>query len=327
MIKKAVRAIRSRMLQPSLSAVADVYSSVQRCLVLEGKNAAQLIRTLNTINHLSDAEFRVYSQWGEDGILEWLIQRIPISSDCFIEFGVENYREANTRFLLINRNWKGLIMDASSEFMRTVRQDEVYWRYDLRAVSAFVDRENINSLIAKNGIAGNIGVLSIDVDGNDYWIWEAIEVVNPDIVVCEYNGVFGDLHPITIPYAADFYRTRAHSSNLYFGASIGALSLLADRKGYELVGTNRAGINAFFVRRDLLPAISSCIASKSPFPSCVRESLDENGRLTFASGLERLELIADMPVVRLDTQKTVKLRELVPLYSRGWLEMMHVRTA
>ena len=327
MIKKAVRAIRSRMLQPSLSAVADVQSFVQRCLDLEGKNAARLIRTLNKINHLSDVEFRVYSQWGEDGILEWLIQRISISSDCFVEFGVENYREANTRFLLANRNWRGLIMDASPEFMQALRQDEVYWRYDLRAVSAFVDRDNINKLLSDNGIAGNIGVLSIDIDGNDYWIWEAIEVVNPDIVVCEYNAVFGDLHPITIPYAADFYRTRAHSSNLYFGASIAALSLLADRKGYELVGTNRAGINAFFVRRNLLPAIVSCIESTSPFPSCVRESLDETGRLTFASGLDRIELIADMPVERLDTQKTVKLRELMPLYSRGWLEMMHVRTS
>lgn len=322
MLKNALRAVRARMFAPMLGELCELHAHMQRSLLLQGTQAANLLRGLNAMECLADAEFQVYSQWGEDGILEWLIQRLPISSKRFIEFGVENFKEANTRFLLINRNWKGLIIDASPDNMRTVRQDEIYWRYDLTAVSAFINRDNITELISKNGFSGKVGVLSIDIDGNDYWVWEAIEVVNPDIVVCEYNAVFGDLYPISIPYAPDFFRTRAHASNLYFGASINALCLLAARKGYELVGTNRAGVNAFFVRRDLASAIDVCIVSKAPFHSFLRESRDENGRLTFVSGLDRSKLIADMPVVRVDTKEEVKLGELGPLYSQRWHEAM-----
>lgn len=307
---------------PTVDEVRDLHGQMERSLLLQGRQAAHVARGLNALETLADAEFQVYSQWGEDGILEWLIQRLPISSDRFIEFGVEAYREANTRFLLINRNWSGLIMDASPNNMRSVRQDEIYWKYDLKAVSTFITRENINDLISANGFGGKVGVLSIDIDGNDYWVWKAIAAAVPDIVVCEYNAVLGDLHPISIPYDADFSRTRAHTSNLYFGASINALRLLAARKGYELVGTNRAGLNAVFVRKELVPAINSCIASKEPFNSLMRESRDADGRLTYVSGLDRAKLIADMPVIRVDTMERVKLGALQPLYSQRWREAM-----
>ena len=239
---------------------------------------------------------------------------------------MESYREANTRFLLTNRNWKGLIMDASPDNMRSVRQDEIYWKYDLKAVSAFINRDNINDLISANGFSGNVGVLSIDIDGNDYWVWEASAAASPDIVVCEYNAVLGDLHPISIPYDPAFSRARAHASNLYFGASINALCLLAARKGYVLVGTNRAGVDAFFVRKDLVSAIDSCIASKEPFNSFMRESRDGHGELTYVSGLERAKLIADMPVVRVDSMEKVKLGALQPLYSQRWHEAMELQS-
>src|SRR5581483_4146022 len=153
-------------------------------------------------------------------------------------------------------------MDGSAANMERVRSEDLYWRHDLTALNAFIDRSNISAFIADNGFSGPVGVLSIDIDGNDYWVWEAIECVQADIVVCEYNAVFGDVYPITIPYQRDFRRTAAHRSNLYFGASISALRLLASRKGYELVGTNRAGVNAFFVRRDLFPLISPMLESK-----------------------------------------------------------------
>jgi hypothetical protein len=254
--------------------------------------------------------------------LEWLIQRLPISSPRFIEFGVEDYREANTRFLLINRNWKGLVMDGSSQNMKQVREDEIYWRHDLTASCAFVNRDNINGLIAQNGFAGALGVLSIDIDGNDYWVWEAIDVVNADIIVCEYNAVFGDLQAVSIPYSPNFHRTTAHSSNLYFGASISALSFLARQKGYELVGTNRAGSNAFFVRRDLFHLIDAAVESKSPLPSLARESRDKHAKFSFVAGLDRLREIGDMPVVRVNTGETLPLRALGTVYSQEWLRGM-----
>ena len=325
MFQKALRSARARLLAPLapvLDEVRELRASMERSLQLQGTQAAHRLRGLTTLETLADAEFRVYSQWGEDGILEWLIQRLPISSKRFIEFGVEHYREANTRFLLMNRNWAGLVMDASMEKIQGVCQDEIFWRYDLKAVSAFIHRDNINELISRNGFSGRIGVLSIDIDGNDYWVWEAIEVADPDVVVCEYNAVFGDLHPISVPYVADFDRTRAHPSNLYFGASINALCLLGARKGYELMGTNRAGLNAFFVRKDLAGAVDSSVASKVPANSAMRESRDEYGRLTYVPGLQRAKLIGEMPVVRVDTMETVKLANLQPLYSQRWREVM-----
>jgi hypothetical protein len=320
MLKNALSKLRYSLLAPLL---IDK-TSLERSLLLQGTQASYASKSLNRIGHLSETEFRVYSQWGEDGILEWLIQRLPISSPRFIEFGVENYREANTRFLLVNRNWKGLVMDGSLDNMQSIRQEDIYWRHDLNAVCAFINRENINGLISDAGFSGAAGVLSVDVDGNDYWVWEAINVVNPDIVVCEYNAVFGDLYALSIPYNPSFQRTTAHSSNLYFGASISALSFLARRKGYELVGTNRGGCNAFFVRKDLFPLLDEIIADKSPLPSLARESRDKNGKFSFIGGLERLREIADMPIVRVDTGETIPLRTLGPLYSQHWLKEMCV---
>jgi hypothetical protein len=271
---------------------------------------------------LSDAEFRVFSQWGEDGILEWLIQRVPLCTPRFIEFGVENYREANTRFLLENRNWKGLVIDGSAEHIDSVRRQEFYWRHDLTAVCAFIDRDNIKDLIINNGFSGAIGILSVDIDGNDYWVWQAINCVNPELVICEYNAVFGDIVPVTIPYKPDFQRTAAHPSNLYWGASIRAFEVLAERKGYDLIGTNMAGTNAFFIRHDLLPKVSDSITSKAPLPSFIRESRDGEGKLNFKSGLERLREIRKMPVLNLDTGVTAPLEQAGDLYSEGWSRRM-----
>jgi len=303
-------------------ALASLVAQSERSLLLQGVHACHTLRSLGHLQHLSDAEFRVHSQWGEDGILEWLIQRLPICSTRFIEFGVEDYREANTRFLLVNRDWKGLVLDGSEQNMQKVRAEDIYWRHDLTAISAFITRDNINRLIGDNGYSGSLGLLSIDIDGNDYWVWESLDSVNADIVVCEYNAVLGDLHAISIPYGQHFFRTKAHSSNLYFGASIGALCFLARRKGYELIGTNRAGCNAFFVRKELFPLVDANISDKSPRPSHARESRDTSGALTFVSGLERLKVIEDMPVVRVDTGETIRLGTLGTLYSKEWLGSM-----
>jgi hypothetical protein len=185
-----------------------------------------------------------------------------------------------------------------------------------------VTRENINSILSDHGFSGDIGLLSIDIDGNDYWVWEAAHVVNPAIVICEYNAVFGDIFPVTTPYDPTFSRTKAHHSNLYFGCSIQALVHLGERKGYKLIGGNRAGCNAFFIRSDLYPTVESLIAEKYPHASQARESRDRNGRLTFLSGMQRYNEISHLPVNHLDTNETLPLRSLGPAYSERWLKEM-----
>jgi hypothetical protein len=155
-----------------------------------------------------------------------------------------------------------------------------------------------------------MGLLSIDIDGNDYWIWDSINVVNPRIVICEYNSVFGDEHCVTIPYSADFVRQNVHSSNLYFGASLGALSMLAERRGYFFVGCNSAGNNAFFVRKDVIGNLPVVSLEKGYVASKFRESRDEQNRLTFVSGENRIKLIGAMSVIDLKSGQTVKLSNL-----------------
>src|SRR5207247_4732381 len=133
-----------------------------------------------------------------------------------------------------------------------VRSDPIGWRHWIDARSAFVTRDNINAKIVAAGRSGDMGLLSVDIDGNDYWVLEAIEVVSPRILIVEYNSTFRPDAAVTIPYDPAFDRTRARPSNLYWGASLAAVAMAADQKGLLLVGSNSAGNNAFFVRRDLL---------------------------------------------------------------------------
>lgn len=258
---------------------------------------------------IKEAEFRVFSQFGEDGILQYLIRRTGISAELrtFVEFGVETYEEANTRFLLVSRNWNGLVIDGSAANVARIKASSIFWRYGLSAIAAFIDADNINQLIGDNGFRGQIGLLSVDIDGNDYWVWERIDVVNPVIVVAEYNSVFGASYAITVPYDPSFVRSKAHHSNLYWGASLKALHILADRKGYALVGCNSAGNNAFFVRRDMLNGLEELSSETAYVESKFKESRDINGQLTFLTGKKRLLEIRDMPVYDVLSGKVVNL--------------------
>lgn len=289
---------------------ARLEEDMQSLKMLSGRIAAASMSVKPAGTSFKEVEFQVFSQFSDDGILQHLIHHTPIARREFIEFGVESYAEANTRFLLMKDNWRGLIMDGSEEFMNRVRNSGLHWRHDLTAKCAFVTPENINDLISQAGFGGDIGLLSVDVDGMDYWIWKAIHVVHPTIVVCEYNSVFGPDAAVTIPPDNSFQRTKAHHSNLFWGVSLRALEELALEKGYNLVGVNTAGNNAFFIRKD----------SASPFPprstrhvfveSMFRESRDRDGMLTFASGEERRKIIADCAVFDLHSGSVRKLNDV-----------------
>jgi hypothetical protein len=261
---------------------------------------------------LRQYEFKVFSQWGEDGIIQHLIHAIPGTVPVFVEFGVHDYREANTRFLLQHDNWSGLVLDASEEYIAAIHRDHVYYRNNLRAVRAFIDRDNINSLIRDNGITGDIGLLSIDIDGNDYWVWEAINCISPRIVICEYDSLLGAYRRVTTPYSPTFDRLAAHYSFLYGGASITALEALGRKKGYSLVGSNSAGNNAFFVRNDVLGSFPTISAHDAYVKARIRHSRDQNGRFTFLSFEDSIRLIGDMPLLDLDLNATIIVRDLYP---------------
>ena len=290
----------------------------EKQFILQCLLTAKINRNLAHLRVLADAEFCGFSQWGEDGIIDWLVERLPGISRTFVEFGVENYRESNTRLLLFLRNWRGLVMDGSTQHISDIQRQDIYWRYDLTAKCAFIDRDNVNELISTAGFSGDIGLLSVDIDGNDYWVWQAIDVVSPAIVVCEYNAVFGDRCQLSVPYQEDFQRTRAHYSNLYFGASLPAFVKLGEEKGYTFVGTTTAGCNALFVRDDFAPLIDEALDNICAFPSSLRESRDAQGRLTFTRGMERATMIQDLPLVDLASNHTITLAECGEIYSPEW---------
>jgi hypothetical protein len=250
---------------------------------------------------ISDSEFRVFSQWGEDGILQYLIKNIKVCRKIFVEFGVENYTQSNTRFLLINNNWSGLVIDGGSENVTYIKRDPIYWQYNLKAVNSFITKDNINQLFLDSGIQGEIGLLSIDIDGNDYWVWQAINSISPAIVVSEYNFRFGATKALTVPYDASFVRTQAHHSNIYYGASLKALCLLGNRKGYTFVGCNNAGNNAFFVRNDLKPdSLRELTPEEGYVAAQFRESRDEIGNLLYLSLAEEQKILNSLPLVDIE---------------------------
>lgn len=270
------------------------------------------MKSTGRLERIADAEFKVFSQFGDDGIIQYLVYQIGISADLqtFIEFGVQDYQESNTRFLLMNDNWRGLILDGSQSNIDKVMQGSDYWRYDLTAVTAFIDRDNINDLFIRHGFTGEIGLLSIDIDGNDYWVWERIEAVNPMIVVAEYNSTFGAQYAVTIPYDATFQRNRAHYSNLYWGASLKAFCLLAERKGYAFVGSNSAGNNAYFVRLDKLANIRPLDVEQGYVAARFRESRNAEGDLTYLGRGARLQEISDMKVFDIEHAAMVRIADL-----------------
>jgi hypothetical protein len=275
--------------------------------VQNGRIWTQILHQNKNIKSLHETEFKVFSQWGDDGIIQYLINYLDIDNKIFIEFGVEDYLESNTRFLLINSNWSGLVMDGSESHISKIKKDEMYWKYDLIAKAAFITAGNINQLIAEEKINGRIGLLHIDIDGNDYWIWKAIKVIEPIIVIVEFNSTFGCERAISIPYKSDFVRTTEHFSNLYAGSSIVSLCDLAEEKGYAFIGCNSAGNNAYFVKNEFLKDLKPLNAKEGYVESKFRESRNEDGKLSYLRSEKRLEIIKELPIYNTRSNKLEKL--------------------
>ncbi|WP_283432527.1 FkbM family methyltransferase [Neorhodopirellula lusitana] len=256
-------------------------------------------QTLSQSSNINDHEFRIFSQFGDDGIIQYLTQNIKIENEVFIEFGVENYTESNTRFLMMNNNWSGFIMDASDDDIASLQSRDWYWKHNLTHQAVFIDRDNINELLRNTGFS-NIGLLHIDIDGNDYHVFMAIDLseLNPALIILEYNSVFGNKRPISIPYDKHFDRTKAHYSNLYWGASLPALCYAASQRGYALVGCNKAGNNAYFVRNDLLnDKVRELTVAEAFQESKFRESRNRDYSLSYLAGKDRIKLIQGQQVL------------------------------
>lgn len=198
---------------------------------------------------LNRHEFKVFSQSGEDGIIEEIFKRIGETNKIFVEFGVGDGTENNSLYLFL-KNWRGYWLDGNLSSINKIKS-----RYDfllkpgkLLAQHRFITAENIEMALGDLGIPKEFDFLSIDIDGNDYWVWQAIVNYSPRVVAIEYNGNLGPEIKWVMKYQPD-YVWRGTS---YFGASLKSLELLGASKKYKLVGCSFTGTNAFFVREDLI---------------------------------------------------------------------------
>jgi hypothetical protein len=279
-------------------------------LHLLGQQMSRKVALLPTNESFRNVGFKIFSQWDEDGIIQYLVSHLPIQNKTFIEFGVEDYEESNTRFLLLNDHWQGMVLDANAADIGFIQTDRIYWEFDLQAKCAWITRENIDSLLREAGFSEDVGLLSIDVDGNDYWIWEAIQSIRPRIVIVEYNSLFG-LQPVSVPYKEEFHKLSAHYSGLYYGCSLAALYHLAREKNYLFVGTNIWGHNAFFIRSDVASKFRGLEPEEVYVPSKYRDSRDPAGNLTYLRGEDRMKLIEHLPVINVVTCKESPLNEFL----------------
>ena len=244
---------RDRWLRPR--ALSEINANLAHFIFSEYEAIAGEADQLGYRAMLRNREFKVSSQNGEDGLIAFIFSEIGVTNRRFVEFGVGDGRECNCANLAIRFGWSGLMLEGNAMGARRAQQYYANRKRsggnEIEVRRAHVTVENINDTIASAGVRGEIDLLSIDIDGNDYWLWKAIDVVSPRVVVIEYNASFG-LRSITVPYDPQFVRLRRHRSGWYHGTSVSALAKLGERKGYDLVGTDSRGVNAFFVRKDAL---------------------------------------------------------------------------
>ena len=283
---------------------------MQKELILKAKLLSNQNLKLKRIKDLSEVEFQVYSQWGEDGIIDWLVNKFPEIPKSFLEIGTENYKESNTRFLLVNKNWDGFIIEADKNSVKDIKSQRVYWKHNLTIENQFVDQNNINTIIKRINIPKKLGLLSLDIDGIDYWVLKKLSVLEPSIVICEYNSLFGQKKAITVPYKKNYIRSNEHYSNLFYGASIKAFIDLLKKRNYFFIGTNSAGNNAFFVNQNIWKKAKKLIYEKKIFISKFRESRNLKGELTFLNKKKSLEMIKNKIVIDLKNNQKKKLFEL-----------------
>lgn len=231
-----------------------------------------------------DFEFSCYSQNGEDGIILSLLSRIGVENHYIVEIGTEDGRECNSANMILNFGWHACLIECDPGMAQSAVgyfQDSAGGR--VRVMHALATPENINDLLAEGGVPRQVDILSIDIDSHDYWLWQAVQIIEPRLVVIEYNASFGPALSVTIPYGEPPPLTRLQT-RYYQGASLKALQRLGLRKGYQLVAGDSKGVNAFFVRQDVcetagLHAASPAQVYRPHFRRSLKKSPEEQLRI------------------------------------------------
>jgi len=262
--RRAVHLLSSDVTKKKIEEISGVNRAVQNLLTLHYKNLENKHHRLPSFEEI---EFRAYSQNGEDGVIHYIFSLIGMRTKRGVEIGCGDGIECNLANLLINHGWYGLLIDADArkirkgrKFYSECRDIPVYRRPTM--VDHWVTVEKVNQILSSNGFQGEIDLLSIDIDGVDFWIWKAIECIRPRVVVVEYLNLLGPELSLTVPYRSDFKSNFVFFSSMppFLGASLAAYVKLGRKKGFRLIGCESSGANAFFMREDvgaeLFPEVS-----------------------------------------------------------------------
>lgn len=306
-MRKLFRILRSKLLSP-------IFSELNQIKFLIGQNSILTSRSMqNSFENLWDAEVKVYSQWGEDGILDFLCEKLYISKPKILEIGAGNFNECNSYFLAKNRNASVVAVDIAKDLLTSINSSPLKWTNHLFGIEKLVSPSNINELIdeANNRMDG-LDIVSFDIDGNDYWVVAAADLKSTKIVIVEYNPIFGSEMAVTVPRDDNFDRAMKHSSGLYFGASLKAFIHVLANKGFVFIGSNRVGNNAFFIPNKSISKISLSIPKDLKIYTDwrIRESRDSFGQLSYLSLSERVEIINDLPLIEIMSGNKLYVKNL-----------------
>jgi hypothetical protein len=279
-----LRRLRTFLLSPVISIIEEkeqtTHTLLQNALFMQYR---RMLETGKQMPKLNEVGFSVYSESDEDGILHYIFAVIGSTNKKLVDIGAATIRGSNTANLIINYGWTGLLIDGDSSSVEACNKfyscNNRTKIYPPHYVCAWVNAENIDRLLIENGLTGEVDLLCIDIDGIDYWVWKAINCISPRVVVVEYQCIWGAEKSVTVPDKQDFQAAYSNGFGIYCGASLSAFVKLGKEKDYRLVGCQRYGYNAFFVRNDIgkkvLPEISAAECFEHSFTHWARKSFLE----------------------------------------------------
>ena len=302
-----------RRLKRALDARTDALA------IIAAQAGTLAIDRMDMVTDLRQVEMRVFSQWGEDGILWFLCNRLGIWKPRMFEVGVGDFSECNGRFLAEARNASVFAVDADPHLAESQVVRRLGPRCGVFGHTAWVSATNIGYLqqMSANHI-GQPDIVSIDLDGQDYWILEQMDLTGVGVVVCEYNALFGPRATVSIKYEEGFARASEGVARVVYGASLQAFNFLLGARGFRLVGTNSAGNNAFWVRESALEHLKDVDLQQVPGPSSydyrVREVHDASRKPSLVSGTDALRALGGAVLVDVTTGNAVAIRDLPRTY-------------
>lgn len=266
----------------------------------------------STYKNLWDASFSIFSQWGEDGILDYLCDVLNLARPKVLELGAGNFRECNSRFLAEFRSAEVVPVDSREDLVSSISKMSVNWKNHIHPLQVWITPASISTIQTfANEKMGFFNILSIDLDGNDYWVAKEIDYSNVEIVVVEYNPIFGHKHAITILEDENFDRTTAHYTWDYYGASLLAWLRFFESHDFSFIGSNLQGTNAFFIKSSNISKLNFPIPNDHALHvNCpTRDSRNLDGKISYRDFTQRKHDICGLEVLDLVKNEKLKLTD------------------